>query len=238
VSLSVRRDIPVLARLITVSAVALGAGLALTACSPVKMGAAAVVGDQRITLATLDTEITNLSQTAKQYPGIVQLSQAQETQETLTWLVRFQINEELARQAGITVSTAQAQKALAQIYSAAKSEAQAQGVPNVTLNLILAANGIPPNMSAELGRWQAIENQFILQANGGTVPTTTSAQSATTAKLQKAQCVAAKTLNIEINPQYGRLDYSNYQVVPAPGTVSRSAGPAPTASPSGLTPAC
>jgi len=238
VSLSVRRDIPVLARLITVSAVALGAGLALTACSPVKMGAAAVVGDQRITLATLDTEITNLSQTAKQYPGIVQLSQAQETQETLTWLVRFQINEELARQAGITVSTAQAQKALAQIYSAAKSEAQAQGVPNVTLNLILAANGIPPNMSAELGRWQAIENQFILQANGGTVPTTTSAQSATTARLQKAQCVAAKTLNIEINPQYGRLDYSNYQVVPAPGTVSRSAGPAPTASPSGLTPAC
>ena len=237
-SLSVRRDIPVLARLITVSAVALGAGLALTACSPVKMGAAAVVGDQRITLATLDTEITNLSQTAKQYPGIVQLSQAQETQETLTWLVRFQINEELARQAGITVSTAQAQKALAQIYSAAKSEAQAQGVPNVTLNLILAANGIPPNMSAELGRWQAIENQFILQANGGTVPTTTSAQSATTAKLQKAQCVAAKTLNIEINPQYGRLDYSNYQVVSAPGTVSRSAGPAPTASPSGLTPAC
>ena len=227
-----------LARLITVSAVALGAGLALTACSPVKMGAAAVVGDQRITLATLDTEITNLSQTAKQYPGIVQLSQAQETQETLTWLVRFQINDELARQAGITVSTAQAQKALAQIYSAAKSEAQAQGVPNVTLNLILAANGIPPNTSAELGRWQAIENQFILQANGGTVPTTTSAQSATTARLQKAQCVAAKTLNIEINPQYGRLDYTKYLVVPAPGTVSRSAGPAPTASPSGLTPAC
>jgi hypothetical protein len=229
---------PVLRRLITVSAVALGAGLALTACSPVKMGAAAVVGNQRITLATLDTEVTNLSQTAKQYPGIIQLSQAQETQETLTWLVRFQINEELARQAGITVSTAQAQKALAQIYSAAKSQAQAQGVPNVTLNLILAANGIPPNTSAELGRWQAIENQFIQQANGGTIPTTTSAQAATTAKLQTAQCVAAKTLNIEINPQFGRLDYTNYLVVSAPGTVSRSAGPAPTASPSGLTPAC
>ena len=235
-----RRDIPVLRRLITVSAVALGVGLAVTACSTVKMGAAAVggAGFQRITLATLDTEITNLSQTAKQYPGIVQLSQAQETQETLTWLVRFQISEELARQAGITVSTAQAQKALAQIYSAAKSQAQSQGVPNVTLNLILAANGIPPNMSAELGRWQAIENQFIQQANGGTVPTTTSAQSATAAKLQKAQCVAAKTLNIEINPQFGRLDYTNYLVVSAPSTVSRSAGPAPTASPSGLTPAC
>src|SRR5260370_5647167 len=173
--------------------------MSLTACSPVKMGAAAVGGKefQRITLATLDTEITNLSQTAKQYPGIVQLSQAQETQETLTWLVRFQINEQLARQAGITVSTAQAQKALAQIYSAAKSEAQAHGVPNVTLNLILAANGLPPNTSAELGRWQAIENQFILQPNGGTVPATTSAHSATTAQLHKTQRVAAKTLNID-----------------------------------------
>ncbi len=231
---------PVLRRLITVSAVALGAGLALTACSTVKMGAAAVggAGFQRITLATLDTEVSNLSQTAKQYPGILQLSQAQETQATLTWLVRFQINEQLARQAGITVSTGQAQKALAQFYSAAKSQAEAQGVRNVTRNLVLAAYGIPPNMSAELGRWQAIQNQFIQQANGGTVPTTTSAQAATTAKLQKAQCVAAKTLNIEINPQYGRLDYSNYLVVSAPGTVSRSAGPAPTASPSGLTPAC
>jgi hypothetical protein len=231
---------PVLRRLIAVSAVAVGAVLALTACSTVKMGAAAVggAGFQRITLATLDTEVSNLSQTVKQYPGLVPLSQAQQTQATLTWLVRFQINEQLARQAGITVSTGQAQKALDQIIRQQEAQAQAQGVRNVTQNLILAANGIPPNESAELGRWQAIENQFIQQANGGTVPTTTSAQSATTAKLQKAQCVAAKTLTIQINPQFGRLDYTSYLVVSAPGAVSRSAGPAPTASPSGLMPAC
>ena len=228
----------VLRRLIKVSALVLGAGLVVAGCSPVKLGAAAVVGDQRITVATLDNEVTNLSRYVKLYPGTVQLTPVQETQQTLTWLIRFQINEQLAKQQGITVSTAQAQAAWGEIFKQAKASAQAQGITNVTANLILAANGIPPNMSAELGRWQAIENQFIQQANGGTVPTTTSAQSATAAKLQKAQCVAAKTLNIEINPQYGRLDYSNYQVVPAPGTVSRSAGPAPTASPSGLTPAC
>ena len=69
------------------------------------MGAAAIVGNQRITIATLDTEVTNLSQAAKQYPGVVNLTPAQATQDTLTWLIRFQINEELARQAGITVST-------------------------------------------------------------------------------------------------------------------------------------
>ena len=235
-----RRQVLVLRRLVKVSALVAGAGLVVAGCSvgPVKMGSAAIVGDQRITIATLDTEVTNLSQAAKQYPGIVQLSQAQQTQETLTWLVRFQINEELARQAGITVTTAQANAALAQIYAAAKAQAEAQGITNVSLNLIMTANGIPPNLSAELGRYQAINNAFVRQANGGTLPTTTAQQTATSAKLERAQCVAAKNLNIQINPQFGRMDYTQYQVVSASGTVFRTPGPAPSPSQSGLTPAC
>jgi hypothetical protein len=228
----------VLRRLIKVSAVVLGAGLLLAGCSPVKFGAAAITGNQRITIATLDTQVTNLSQAVKQYPGTIQLSSAQETQETLSWLVRFQINEELARQAGITVTPAQAQAALAQIYAAAKASAQAQGLSNVTLELILAANGIPPDLAPEVGRYQAINNQFIRQVNGGQIPTTTPAQTATTVKLQHAQCVAAKALTIKINPQFGRLDYTQYQVVSAPNPVAAPPGPAPTASPSGTAPAC
>ncbi len=229
-----------LRRLVKVSALVAGAGLVVAGCSagPVKMGSAAIVGDQRITIATLDTEVTNLSEAAKQYPGVVQLSQQQKTQETLTWLVRFQINEELARQAGITVTTAQAKLALAQIYAVASSAAQAQGISNVSLNLIMTANGIPPNLSAELGRYQAINNQFVRQANGGRLPATTAEQSVTTAKLQRAQCVAAKNLDIKINPQFGQMDYAQAQVIAAPSMVFRSAGPAPTASASGLTPAC
>jgi len=223
-----------------VSAVALGAGLVVAGCSagPVKAGSAAIVGDQRITIATLDTEVTNLNQAVEQYKHTVQLSQEQQTQQTLTWLVRFKINDELARQAGITVSTAQAQAALAEIYAAAKSSAAAQGIPNASLDLILAANGIPPNLAEEVGRYQAINNEFVKQANGGTTPTTTAEQTATSAKLQHAQCTAAKSLDIEINPQFGRMDYSQYQVVSAPSTVFRTAGPAPTASPSGTAPAC
>src|ERR1700676_4419700 len=113
----------VLARLVKVSAAVLGAALLVTACPPVKMGAAAVVGNQRITMATLDTEVTNLSQAAKLYPGAVPLSAAQETQQTLTWLIRFKINEELAQQAGITVSSSAAQQALAQICATVKASA-------------------------------------------------------------------------------------------------------------------
>jgi hypothetical protein len=233
-----RKQRPVLWRLVKVSAVVLGVGLVAAGCSPVKMGAAAITGNERITIATLDTEVTNLSEAAKQYPGTVHLSAAEQTQQTLTWLVRFQINDELARQAGITVTTAQAQKELAQIYASAKASAEAQGVTNVTLNLILAANGIPPNLAPEVGQYEAINEQFVRQANGGALPTTTAEQTATAAKLQHAQCAAAKNLNIQINPQFGRMDYTQYQVVSAPATVTRSPGPAPTASPSGLAPAC
>ena len=115
---------PVLRRLVELSAVALGAGLVLTACSPVQAGSAAIVGNQRITIATLDTEVTNLSQTVKLYPATVPLSQVEQTQQTLTWLIRFQINEALAKQEGITVSAAQAEKAWDEIFNQSKANAQ------------------------------------------------------------------------------------------------------------------
>ena len=110
------------------SAVVLGAGLVLAGCSssPVKLGSAALVGNERITIATLDTEVTYLNQAVKQYPGTVQLSSTQQIQQTLAWLIRFQVFEQLARQAGITVTAAQAQTALTQIYTAARASAGSQ----------------------------------------------------------------------------------------------------------------
>jgi SurA N-terminal domain len=229
---------PVLRRLIAVSAAVLGVGLLATGCSPVKFGAAATVGSHRITLATLDTEVTNLSQNVKQYHNPSSLSAAQQTQDTLTWLIRFQINEQLARTEGITVSAAQAQTALAQIDAEAKSELASQGVSNASLNYILSYIGIPSNLATEVGRYQAIDTKFIEQVNGGKVPTATAAQNATTAKLTRAQCLAAKTLQIKVNPQFGQLNYTQYQVVSVPATVARAEGPAKKASTAGLTPAC
>jgi hypothetical protein len=231
----------VLRRLIKVSAAALAAGAAallMAGCSPVKMGAAAIVGDQRITIATLDTAATNLSQAAAKYPGVVQLSQAQITQDTLTWLVRFQINEAVARQAGITITPGQAQQALAEILAEAKAQASASGVTSVTLEEILAANGIPPDYSAEVGRYQAIYVQYVENANGGKIPTSSSAQTATTAKFQHAECMAAKSLKILVNPQFGRMDYSKLQVVSPDVTVTRPEGPVKAGPVTGLAPAC
>ena len=41
-----------------------------------------------------------------------------------------------------------------------------------------------------------------------------------TAKYNKAQCQAAKSLNIQVSPQFGRLDYSTYTVVAAEHAVA------------------
>ena len=227
-----------LRRLIKVSALVLGAGLVVTGCGSVKMGAAAIVGDQRITVATLDTEVTNLASYLKVHPSPVPLTPVQQTQQTLSWLIRFQINDALAKQEGITVSAAQAEQAWNEIYKQAEANAKAQGIPNVTPELVLAANGIPPNLKDEVGRYQAIDDQFALKANGGTPPATQNEANAANDQLNKARCTAAKGLNIQVNPQYGRLDYTQYLVVPSEPTVTRSSGPAPTATPSGLAPAC
>jgi hypothetical protein len=209
-----------------------------TGCSPVKFGAAATVGSHRITLAALNDEVTNLSRNVQLYHNPSSLTAAQQTQDTLTWLIRFQINEQLARVQGITVSTAQAQTALAQIDAEAKSELASEGVSNASLDFILSYIGIPPNLASEVGRYQAIDTQYIKQVNGGQVPTASAAQTATTAKLTRAQCLAAKSLQIKVNPQFGQLNYTQYQVVSVPATVARAEGPAKKASTAGLTPAC
>jgi hypothetical protein len=78
-----------------------------------------ILSNDRITITTLNIDVINLSRAAKQYAGIVTLTAVQETEQTLTWLVRFQINDELASQPGITVSTARMQAALAEIRAAA-----------------------------------------------------------------------------------------------------------------------
>jgi hypothetical protein len=230
----------VLRRLVTAAAMVSGVGLVMTGCAvtPLKMGSAAIVGSQRISVATLGSQSSNLSQAASKYPGVISLSPTQETQATLTWLIRYQINDEVARQAGITVTTAQAAAALAAAYQSAAATAEQQGVTNVSLGLILAGSGVPPDTSAQLGRYEAIANQYVKMANGGRAPVSSSAQTAAEAKLSTAECQAAKALDIVVNPQYGQLDYSEYSVVSVPNPVARAAGPTASASQVTTAPAC
>ena len=223
-------------RLAALGAVALGACAVLAACSPVKMGSAAVVGNQRISVSSVDTQVTNLQTAAKPYGSQVQLPASQMPAQVLSWLIRFQIEDQVAASNGISVTQTQVDAGTADIMSQAQQAATQNGLKSSQVVLLTA--GISPQMQQQLGRYQAQQIALAEQVNGGKLPTTQAESDTVNAALTKAQCTAAKTLNIQVSPQFGRMDYSQYSVVPAADTLSRPAGtpsPAPT---TGLVPAC
>ncbi len=222
---------------ITLTAVALAGVLMLSACGSVKLGAAAVTSDQRISSATVAAEVTNLNQAYQADKAKIQLqfAAAQMPQQVLSWLLRFNVREEMARRYGITVTQSQVQDALASVSAQAKQS-------GVTARDLAVANGVPPDQMNELGRYLAIQNAILDQLDGGKMPTATGPLQKLSNKFTASQCVAAKSLSIQVNPQYGALDYRSIGVVPAPHKLSALPGK-PSPSPTGtaapqLTPHC
>ena len=219
-------------RRVAVFAAGLGACALLAACSPVQAGSAAIVGDQRITVSALDTQVSNLQEAVKPYGTTLPITAAQMPTEVLSWMIRFAVADEVAAANGINVSESEAQAGL----NALNAVAAQNGFKSTSQLLI--ANGVPPQMFDQVGRWEAQQDTFAKKQNGGKEPTTTAEQNAFTTAYTKAQCEAAKSLNIKVSPQFGRLDYTQLSVVAAPDTLSRPAGTPSPASTKGLTPAC
>lgn len=222
---------------ITLTAAALAGVLMLSACGSVKLGAAAVSNDQRISTATVTAEVNNLNQAYQADKAKIQLQfhASQMPQEVLSWLLRFQVREQMANRYGITVSQTDVQKALDSISAQAKQS-------GVTARELAVANGIPPDQMNELGRYVAIQDAVLNRLDGGKLPTANAALQTLSIKFNTSQCVAAKSLGIQVNPQYGALDYGSIGVVAAPNKLSALPGkpaPAPTgtAAPQ-LTPHC
>ena len=206
----------------------------LTACGTVRMGQAAITGDQGISTATLTNEVNNLEAAYRASNGAVQLQfpLSQAPRQVLSWLVRFRIREQMAVRNGVTVTRADSQRARAAI------EAQAQQ-SHVSLANLAVANGLPPDLLPELGRYQAIQAALLRKLDGGTLPTQQSALQALSQQFNAIQCHAAKSLAIKVNPQFGRLDYGQLSIIPAESRLSAPQGGEPTPSPKPqLTPQC
>jgi hypothetical protein len=201
-------------------------GLAVAACGTVHMGAAAIVGNQRVSSSSLNDEVSNLNAGYQQYRGKIQLqySVSQMPQQVLGWIVRFDVRNQLAQREGITVTSTEVAQALAAIEASIKQSGESAPLPAVAV-----ANGLPPDMLTELGQYQAIETKLLDRLDGGKLPSASSAQTALEDKFNKSQCLAAKSLNIQINPQFGELNYSDYSVVAAPPTLSATQTPAAAA---------
>jgi hypothetical protein len=218
------------------AAVAIG-GLAVAACGgPVKMGSAATTGQQRISTATLTDEAANLNAAyqVNSKKGVKpQRPVAQLPQQVLTWLITFRIYDELAKLHGISPTPTAVQNQLTELGTQAKQQSL------TTRTYVSAAGAVPPDLLPQLGRYFAILTAFEDRLDGGTQPTAQSAQQALQTRIAHAQCLAAKNLDIKVNPQYGQFDYGSYSVVPATSKLAAAASPSPKpSSKPRLTPPC
>lgn len=217
-----------------VIAAAAAATCALSACGPVKMGSAAITGGQRLTSTTLSDQVTDLENAVQASNGKIQLQfpKSEAPQQVLGWLLRFRIRDELATRNHVVVTAGESQRALAIL-------ATQTGRTGPAFVQLAVANGIAPDMLPELGRYEAIQRDMFIRLNGGTLPRTQARVAILNVQFNHRECVAAKSLSIQVNPQYGQLDYRTYSVVPAPSTLSAPATPAPSRTPKPqLTPAC
>jgi hypothetical protein len=216
-------------------AVVAAAGLAVSACGTLKLGAAAITGSSRITSGNLTAQVANLNSAyqADSTKDIKpQRSTGQEAQQVLTWLITFSIYNKLAVQHGITVTPADSARQLTALSAQAKAS-------NLTLaQYVSAAGALPPDLVPQLSQYFAILTALENKLDGGKAPTSSSGQSSLEAQIGHAQCVAAKSLAIAVNPQYGEFDYSSYSVVPKPPTLAADPAPTPKASPVVTRPPC
>jgi hypothetical protein len=144
--------------------------------------------------------------------------------------------DQLAASEGISLTQAQVQAGTADINAEVTSAAQQTG--GSSAQAVLFSAGVSPQMLTAIGRYQAQELAYATKVNGGKLPSTTAQNNTVDAQFTKAECSAAKTLNIQVSPQFGRLDYSQYSVVAASDTLSRPEGVPSPASTAGLAPAC
>jgi hypothetical protein len=200
-------------------AVALAGSVVVAACGTVHLGAAAIIGNQRVSSSTLSAQASNLNAGYRKYRKEIQLqySASAMPQQVLAWIVRFKVRDHMAQEQHISVTQADVDQALASITASLKASGESAPLAEVAV-----ANGLPPDMLSQLGQYQAIETKLLDRLDHGKLPTASSAQTALENEFNRSQCLAAKSLDIQVNPQYGVLDYSDFSVVAAPDTLSKT----------------
>jgi hypothetical protein len=215
---------------VAVAGVALA--LALAGCAQSQLGAAALYNNQRISTARLAAEVANLNAGYQHYHGKVQITYPASAmpREVLSWMLRFATTDRLATQRGIKVTPADAEHEL----NLEKAQVQQAGD---TLPEAAVLNGLPPDLLNNLGRWISIQRQLTNQLDHNVAPTTSAQSNALNAQISHLQCVAAKSLDIKVNPQYGAYDYAQLLVVQYPSNLSKPSAGGLTVAPQ-LTPKC
>jgi hypothetical protein len=219
-------------RLARIGGAAGAAMIALAACGPLRLGAAATYGNQRISQASLASEVTNLTTAYQAAKSKVnpQYAPADMPRKVLTWMLTFATFNQVAAAQNIHVTAAQVQQEAAGLQSGVKQN-------GLTLQEAAVGAGLPPDLLPAYETF-AVQESLLGKKLGN--PTTQAGQTALQQRVGQMVCHAAKALSISVNPQYGALEYKTLQVLATASTLTAPAGGTtlPLANAARFKPAC
>jgi hypothetical protein len=198
----------------------LAAGTALAACGPLKPGAAAIVGNDRITDAKLDSAVTQWSKELPKYPEAQQLVQKAQAEaraaaegqpvppsnpndvkpfdpsspqrSALFLLIAIRSWDELGREKGLTPSPGQVDAFLARLGGPAQ------------LNASMVAQGLPTSYAGDFARTVMVQQALVTRYGGGTSDPQT--EQAAEQRMVGDLVAVQHKLGITVNPRYGTFD--------------------------------
>ncbi|MFD6281161.1 SurA N-terminal domain-containing protein [Streptomyces sp. NPDC060209] len=187
---------------LALSAATLLAAPLLTACgSEAHPGAAAVVGGDRIDVATVQAQAADV-RTAQQKPGQPEelvTKSGQLIRAKLSGLILGKVLDRAAEDAGVSVS----RKEIQQVRSAF---AEQSGGDEGVRTQMLQQSWVAPGQIEETLR-KEVQIQKLAQALGADLQSPTGMQA-----VEKALADASKALHIDVNPRFGSWDNQKVQL--------------------------
>ena len=183
--------------------------LAVAACSPAHPGAAATVGNTRVSVTALNTAVAVAVKTPDATTGQLP-DRTTAVQASLTQIIRDDLIADAAKAKGVTVTETEIQALLAQ-------ERQTNGSDAATAN----ANGIPL-----AGLHTAVYQALLLNKLIAALAPGQTDQTAQSAALTTYLGKVATQEGVSVNPRYGAWQAQQFQVVASDAFASPLAAPA------------
>jgi hypothetical protein len=198
-----RRVIPA-----TVLSAVLGSVVVSGCSTPVKAGAAAVVGDERVSTSSVEATATSVREQAAE-EELGELDGATLNRITVERAIRSLLTAELAEREGVTVSEGEVNDYLAEIEAAGQSE---------QLNVDALNNGVP---STEL---RGEVRDFLLRQKVGEELVDGSGPEVEQERgvaVSDALVALAEEIRVSVSPRYGTWDAQTVSILPGEGDLSR-----------------
>ncbi len=204
-----RRVIPV-----TVLSTVLGA-VVMSGCStPVKAGAAAVVGDERVSTSSVEETATSVRVQAED-EELGELDGATLNRITVERAIRSLLTAELAEREGVTVSEGEIDDYIAEIEAAGQSE---------QLNIDALNNGVPSNELRNEIRDFLLRQKVGEELVDGSGPEVEQERGAA---VSDAFMALAEEIRVSVSPRYGTWDAETVSILPGENDLSRPPSESP-----------